>query len=181
MSRKNTIGQIYAYVVCLGLSVGLVIMTFVGLMGVFKIILPDYTMQIHDYTNYQRLIRQEAQTVSKSGYASDISEGSVAIKDSAAGDIQVRGTISLDSAPSHARATAAEILDAQRRQGVGALINMAVALLLCLPLFWVHFRWAKKLATQEEDARIMKRRYPTHRQPRRYNPRSNSKPSSKSD
>ncbi len=180
MNRKNTIGQIYAYVVCLGLSVGVVVMTFVGLMGVLEIVLPDYTMQKYDYTNYQRLVRQEAQTVSESGSTSDISEGSVAVEDSVAGDIQVRGTISLDSAPSQAGATAAEVLDAQRRQGVRALINMAVALLICLPLFWVHFRWAKKLATQEEDARIMRRRYPAHRQPRRYNPRSNSKPSPKS-
>lgn len=180
MDRKNTIGQIYAYVVCLGLSVAVVTMTFVGLMGLFKIILPDYTMQKYDYTSYQRLLRQEAQIDSEAGSTSDISEGSVTVQDSAAGDIQVRGTFGLDPTPSQARATAAEMLDAQRRHGVRDLINMTVALLICLPLFWVHFRWAKKLATQEVDARIMRRRYPGHRQQRRYSPRSSSNTNPKS-
>jgi hypothetical protein len=180
MNRKNTIGQIYAYVVCLGLSVGLVIMTFVGLMGVLKIILPDYTMKQYDYTNYQRLVRQEAFVASEPGSTSDISEGSETAQDSAASDILVKGTISRDPATSQARATAAEMLDAQQRQGVRALLNMVVALVICLPLFWVHFRWAKKLARQETDARVMRRRYPGHRQPRRYNPKSNSKSGPKS-
>ena|GEM_PF-2781806 len=180
MTRKNTIGQIYAYVVCFALTMGLVIMTFAGLSGLFKIILPDYTMNKHDYTNYQRLIRQEASVDSESDSRSDISESAVAVQDSAAGDIRTRSAIGLDQVTSSARVTSAETLEAHRRQGVSALIEMAIALLICLPLFWVHFQWAKKLARQEADSRVMKRRYPTNRQPRRYNPRSNSKSSSKS-
>jgi hypothetical protein len=174
MGGKSIIGQIYAYVVCLGLTVGLVIMTFAGLSGLFKLILPDYTMTKNDYMDYRRLVGQEAHIASKSVTASDVSEGSVAIQDSAAGDFRVKRKISTDRTPSRARVTAAEMLDAQRRQGVSALIDMAVALLICLPLFWVHFRWAKKLATHEADARIMRRRYPAHRQSRRYNPKPNS-------
>jgi len=169
------IGQIYGYVVCLALLLALITATVIGVTGVFKLVSPKQAMSEYEYSAYQRAIREDTCSASESGRFSEVSGDSVPVGGSLAIPAEPDAPRKKAASEFFMAQTAAEMLDAKRHEGIRDIINMVVVWIICLPVFWVHFRWVRKLAEQEAAARIMRRRYPGPRQARRHNSKPNSK------
>jgi len=100
--------------------VGFAAFTIFGLVGVLKILIPEYTMSSSEHPEHGSL-----------------SDG---------------------------------LLVAKQHEGYRDLIRMGAAWLVCVPLFLVHFNWARTLARRERFERSSRKRYPQKRRPQQRQP-----------
>lgn len=121
----SSMAQKYSYAVCLVTLVGFALFTIFGLVGVVKIIIPEYTMSSAEHFEYSP-------------------------------------------------ASSSDIAAAKKLEGISDLVRMAAAWLVCVPLFLLHFDWARKMAARERSQRAIRKRYPPKRRPQQHQPRPKS-------
>lgn len=166
--------QLYAYLVSFAALIALVVMTITGIIGAFKIALPEYSLSKYEYQSMQRETSRTG-TVN----AEVATEGTKvvdSIEEMLVGDSMVAETNTAHAPVPRAKMppmlSREDILDSQRHDGIKSLIEMVATWIVCIPILWLHFAWAGRLGAREAKYRNNEQRYPRKRPSRPRPPKS---------
>lgn len=172
---SSRITQVYAYIVSFAALLVFAIMTILGIVGIVKIAVPEYTISKYEYQSMQRseIVVEDIAEPNEPAEAAATPADSVVmdtlpqVEPKKAAPIDIGGIVSVTTPES--------ILDGQRHEGVSELIHMFAAWIVCIPIFWFHFRWAGRLAAKEaRPVRSSNPRYPRRRPTRQQQPPKSS-------
>jgi len=168
------IAQIYAYVVSFAALIALVIMTVIGLVGVAKVAMPEYSLSKYEYLSMQRetavITLPDAGTVLENSAVAEYPQDEL-VADSAAPEMDV-ARVPVSRVKQHPQLSSEDILSSQRHDGINNLIHMFATWLVCIPVLWIHFAWAARLGAREARYRSNEQRYPRNRPSRPRPPKS---------
>ncbi|PKM92919.1 MAG: hypothetical protein CVU80_00870 [Elusimicrobia bacterium HGW-Elusimicrobia-4] len=131
--RKNLVGMIYAYLVCFVSVCVLLGCIISGLYGIFKIMSPETTLSRRERDKILtvekfKLSLEKSNKVSKSEKKIILSDEEIKVK---------------------YEEEKKAVLIAEKQEGIQSIIYMIISIIVCIPLYFIHIKFANKFGEKE--------------------------------
>lgn len=171
--RSSKIAQVYAYFVSFAALLVFAVVTIFGIVGVVKVVAPKYTLSKYEYQSMERsaLAIDDTLEVGETREIAPLPSDTLFVDSSQ--QVELKKAAPLARGGVVNVVTPESILERQRHEGISELIHMFAAWIVCIPIFWLHFRWGGRLAAKEaRTVRSSNQRYPRRRPTKQHPPKS---------